>query len=120
MAPEVDTTRAIEAPCRPSRALLDAGVGVDRLLLVVDHGIGCAAPGDLAERLARLRVNRLDLSRGREPLDDHVAVLWIKFDAVAASACLLGGNQRRSAARRRHLGQCRRASNNLESHRRPT
>ena len=44
--PEVDT-RAIEVPCRPSRALLDAGVGVDRLRLVVDHGIGCAAPGDV-------------------------------------------------------------------------
>ena len=49
---------------------------------------------NLAEGLARGSVNRLNLERIGEPLDGHVAITRVELNAIAASACLFGGQQR--------------------------
>ncbi len=43
-------------------------------------------------------VDRLDLGCAGHAPDDHVAIMWVELDAVAAPAGLRGGDQRGTAA----------------------
>ncbi len=56
--------------------------------------MGCGTfPLDLGEGFPGGGVDRLDLCRGDEPPDDHVALAGIQLDAVASPSGLLGGDQ---------------------------